>query len=83
MLSKSYNINICRSASAPVHGIYMVDGLNITYKIFIFHLMVTVQLPGSKYYDTQMGMHSVAQNSNVNLAWEFHKYISNSSRKME
>ena len=39
---------IDRGISVPGHLIEVVDGLNATEKGFIFHLMVPVQLPGTK-----------------------------------
>ena len=46
-----YRIIYC-GISAPGHGIEIVDGLNATDKRLIFHLMVTVQIPGSKSFGT-------------------------------
>ena len=46
----------CR-ISAPGHGREVADVLNATEKRFIFHLMATVKLPGSKRFDTQMAVH--------------------------
>ena len=44
MLSQAYYVIIDRSVSVPVHGIEVVYGINATDKIFIIHLMSTVQL---------------------------------------
>ena len=43
--------------------------------------MVTAQIPGSKHFDTQMSVHTSIQNTNVILAQEFQKPLSNESRK--
>ena len=43
--------------------------------------MVTLQLPGSKTFDAQMEVHTSTQNTDVNLAQEFQKHLSNESPK--
>ena len=43
--------------------------------------MSTVKLPGSKQVDTQMEVHTATQNTNVSLAQEFQKYLSNEPQK--
>ena len=43
--------------------------------------MATVQLPDSKRFDNQIAAHTAIQNTYVNLAQEFQKYLSNESRK--
>ena len=68
ILSQAFNIIIYRDTSAPVHDIDVVDGLNATYKSFIFHLMATVQLSGSERFDTKIIVHTATQNSDVSLA---------------
>ena len=50
ILSQLYDIIIDRGISAPVKIRYFADGLNDTDKIFIFHMMATFQLPGSKRF---------------------------------
>ena len=79
--SKSYIIIIDSEIIAPGHRREFVDGLNATYKSFIFHLMVTVQLPGSKRFDTQMEVHTETQNTDVSLSQEFKKHLSNKQIK--
>ena len=81
ILSQACNIIIDRGASAPGHGKDVVDGLNDTDKRFIFKLMATVQLPGSKGYGMQMLMHSTIHKYNISLALEFQKHLSNTSCK--
>ena len=43
--------------------------------------MATVQLPGSKRFDTQISVHTVTKNTDVSLAQEFQKRWPNKSRK--
>ena len=43
--------------------------------------MVMLQLPGSKWFDTQMAVHTATQNTDVSLALESQKHLSNASRK--
>ena len=62
ILLQSYNIIIDNGISAPGHEREVVYGLNATYKMFIFFLMATVQLPGSKRFNTQMEVHTATQN---------------------
>ena len=81
ILSQSYNIIIYRVISAPGHGIEVVDVLNSTDKRFIFRMMDTVQIPGSKRFDTQMSVHIATQNTDVSLAQDLQKHLSNESRK--
>ena len=71
ILSQSYNIIIDRGIGAPGHGREVIYGLKATEKRFIFHLMATVQLPGSKRFDTQMVVHTVTKNTDVSLEQEF------------
>ena len=54
--------------STKVHGGEVVDGLNVTKKRFIFHLMATVQLTGSQQFDTLMAIHRTSHDVGVSLA---------------
>ena len=47
----------------------------------MFHLMTNFQLPVSKQFDTQMTLHTATQNTDVSLALEFLKHLSNESQK--
>ena len=58
---------IGRGIVAPGHGREVVDGLNAIEKSFLFHLISTLQLPGTKGYDTKMVMHNVSLTSDVIL----------------
>ena len=52
MLSQAFSVIIYRGISAPGYVREVVDGVNAIYKSFIFQLMSTVQLEGTKGYDT-------------------------------
>ena len=43
--------------------------------------MDTVQLPVSKWFDTQMAVHTATKNTDVSLALESQKHLSNASHK--
>ena len=45
VLSQSHSIIIDQGISAPGYGKEVVDGLNATYKWYIYKLMSNVQLP--------------------------------------
>ena len=77
ILLQYFNIIIDRGISAPEYGQEVVYGLNATGEIFIFHLMSTLQLPGSKMFDTKMTVNTATQNTNVSLALEFQNHLSN------
>ena len=68
MLLQDFYVIIDCDISAPGHDREVFDGINATYKRFLFPLMSTVQLPGAKMYDTQMEMHYKAQTENVSLS---------------
>ena len=48
VLSQRHSIIFYRGISAPGHGKEVVDGLNAIDKRYIYQLMSTVQLTGSK-----------------------------------
>ena len=58
-----------------------MGGLNATDIRFIFHLMSTFQLLGSKWFDTQTEVHTESQNTHVSLAMEFQNNLVNESLK--
>ena len=80
-MSQTYNIIIDLGFSAPVHVREVVDGLNITEKRFLFHLMSNFKPPSSKYYETQTAMKSATKNADVSLDQEFQKHLTNASHK--
>ena len=43
--------------------------------------MDTFQIPGSERFDTKMSAHTSTQNTDVSLALEFQKHLSNASQK--
>ena len=53
----------------------MVDGLNAVDKRYIYQLMTTVQLPGSKRFDSQIQIHTDTQKDDVNLDKEFQQFM--------
>ena len=81
MLSQVYYVIIGRGVRAPVHGRDVLDGLIATDKRFLFRFMETLQLPGSTGCYTHMAMHSTASTSDVSLARQFRKHLSNASLK--
>ena len=60
-MSQTYSIIINRGISAPGNGKEVVDGLNAVDKRYIYQLMSTVQLPGSKIFYSQIQMHNGTQ----------------------
>ena len=77
MLSPSYNIISDHGFSVTEHGREVVDGLNTTYKRFLLQLMNIVQLYGYKGHGNHMDLHSSTHNSDISLARELQKYLSN------
>ena len=75
--SQEFNIIIDCGISATGHGREVVDGLNATYKGFIFHLTEKAQLTSSKRFYTKMDMDILIQNSDVMLSQEFQRHLSN------
>ena len=75
------NIIIDCDISTPGHVKEGMGGLNATDIRFIFHLMSTFQLLGSKWFDTQTEVHTESQNTHVSLAMEFQNHLSNESCK--
>ena len=68
MLSQSFSVIIDCVISASGHGRYVVDGLNAIYKMLLFQFISTVQLMGTKMYDTQMDVHTGTLTYDVSLA---------------
>ena len=71
VMSQCYYIIIDQGISAPGHGKEVVDGLNDVYKCYMYPLMSTVQLPGSKIFDSQIQMHTGPQKYDVRLSKKF------------
>ena len=68
MLSQSFSVIIDCVISASGHGRYVVDGLNSIYKMLLFQFISTLQLMGTKMYDTQMDVHTGTLTYDVSLA---------------
>ena len=51
VMSQCYSIIIDQGISAPGHGKEVVDGINAVDKRYIYQMMYTFQLPGSKIFD--------------------------------
>ena len=61
VMSQCYSIIINRGISAPGHGKEVIDGLNDVDKRYIYQLMSTVQIPGSKIFDSHIQIHTGTQ----------------------
>ena len=59
----------------------MVDGLNYIEKKYMYQLMSTVQLPGSRTFDSQILMYSCTPKNYVSLDKEPQKNMSKDDRK--
>ena len=57
VLYQLHSIIFYQVISAPLHSKEVFDGLNDIYKRYMYQLMSTVQIPGSKIFDTQILMH--------------------------
>ena len=68
VMSQFYSIIIDLGISAPRHGKEVVYGLNAIDKRYIYKLISTVQLPGSKFFYSQMQIHTGNQKYGVSLA---------------
>ena len=76
MLAHAYNTIIDRGVGAPGHGREVVGGLSYTEKWFISILIITVQLPSAASCESQMAMHTSTSNTDISLAREFQKHLS-------
>ena len=68
VMSQCYSIVIDRGISAPGNGKEVVYGLNAVDKRYVYQLMSTVLLTGSKIFDSQIQMHTGTQKDDVSLA---------------
>ena len=59
----------------------MVDRLNAVDKLYIYQLMSTVQLTGSKIFDSQIQMYTGTEKYNVSLAKEFKEHLTKNYQK--
>ena len=76
MLAHAYNIIIDHGVRSPVNVKEVVDGLNNTGKWLLYILMTTVQLSVAADYESQTGKHTSDANTDISLAREFKKHIS-------
>ena len=68
VLSQRQSIIFDRGISAPGHGKEVVDSLNVIDKLYMYQLISTVQLPGSKTFEKQILMHSCTPKQYFSLA---------------
>ena len=68
VLYQYHSIIIDRVISAPGHGKEVVDGLNAIDKRYMYQLMSTFQLTGSRIFDSHILMHSCTPKNDVSLA---------------
>ena len=81
VLSQRHSIIFDCGISAPGHVKEVVGGLNSIDKRYMYQLMYTVQLPGSKIFGKKIIVHSWTPKKDVSLAKEFQKYLSKDDRK--
>ena len=72
ILAHAYNTIIDCGVGAPVHGRYV----NATNKRFLSVLIADVQLSGVEAYESHMAMHTSTANTNISLARELQKHLS-------
>ena len=70
-----YYIFVDCGTSALEHVREVVDGLNATDKNFIYYLMATVKISGSKGFDTKMLVNTATQNTDLSLAQKDRKTL--------
>ena len=80
-MSQCYSIIIYRGIITPGNGKEVVDGTNAVDKSYIYKLMSTAQLPGSKRFDSQMQMNTGTSKYDVSLAKEFQQHLTKKHRK--
>ena len=80
VLSQRHSIIFNRGISSPGNGKEVVEGPNFIDKLYMYQLMSTVQLPGSKTFDSNILMHSCTPKKDVSLAKEFQKHMSKNGK---
>ena len=68
VLSQHHSIIFYRGMSAPGHDKDVVGGINSIDKLYMYQLISTVQLPGSKRFEKHIILHSCTQKNYVSLA---------------
>ena len=81
VMSQCNSIIIDRGISVPGHGKELVDGLNAVDKRYIYQLMSSVQLPGSKIFDSQIKIHTGTPKDDVSLDKEFQHHLTKEHHK--
>ena len=76
MLAHAYNIIIDYGVVSIGYGIEFVDCFNANEKRLISMLMTTLQLSGAAAYDLHMAIHTSTANTDISLAREFQKHLS-------
>ena len=69
-LVQPYCVIIDRCVNVPGNGREVVDVINTNDKIFLFQLITTMQLTGSKGYNTHMLMHYETSTHDASLSQE-------------
>ena len=67
VLSQHHSIIFDWGISAPGYGKEVVDDLHDIDNRYIYQLMSTVQLPGSKKFDSQILIHSCTPEKDVSM----------------
>ena len=81
VMSQCYSIIIYQGISSPGHGKEVVAGLNSVGNRYIYQLMSTVQLTGSKIFDFQMQIHIGNQTDDVSITRKFQQHLTKEHRK--
>ena len=81
MLLQDFSVIIDRGISTSGHGREVVNGHNAIGKIFHLQLISTVKLQGAKSYDKIMVILTGTYTSDVSLARNFQKHLSNEAQK--
>ena len=68
VMPQCYSIIIDRGIGEPVHGKYVVYGLNAVDKRYVYQLMYTVTIYGSNIFDPQMQIYTGNQKYDISLA---------------
>ena len=81
VMFQCYSIIIDLGISASGNGKEVIYGLNDVDKRYIYQLISTVQLPGSKIFDSQMQMHTSDQQYDVILCKEFQVHLTTEQKQ--
>ena len=67
VLSQRHSIIFYRGISAPGHGKEVAEGMHAIDKRYMYQLMSTIQLQGSKTFEKHILMHSCTPKKDVSL----------------